>query len=279
MEKSNKKQNCKDYILQILEAFETEFQENSVNGRLKEEFVSEYRFPTSKRLAEYLEENTDIAYSTAQEVIRELQGKEVKGVKGDALIYFDKENSCFRIQQTTSLNNAHYYSNVSYTFLFPQELTYLEVSHNMAFSIAMQLNEYFPKNDIRTYALAPNLLLCIDLEIPDNQQDEYRKIDLIYTNVKEGLYDRLTDALNSFGYQEQDYSINQTPIEMHSRADDWEQQMYAEREAMEQEEQKYGGMVSPESIARLRKLRIERTRQLKEKKEQAQKAKEQNDKE
>lgn len=279
MEKSNKKQNCKDYILQILEEFEAEFQENSVNGRLKDGFVSEYRFQTSKRLAEYLEENTDVAYSTAQEVIRELQGKEVKGTKGDALIYFDKENRCFRIQPARSLNNKQYYSNVSYTFLFPQEMTYLEVSHNMAFSIAMQLNEYFPKNDIRTYALAPNLLLCIDLEIPSNQQDEYRKIDPIYTNVKEGLYDRLTDALNSFGYQAQDYAINQTPIEMHSMADDWERAIYAEREAMEQEEQKYGGKILPESLARLRKLRTEKMRQMKEKKEKEQKKKEQNEKE
>ena len=279
MEKSNKKLNCKNYILQILEEFEAEFQENSVNGRIKEGFVSEYRFQTSKELAEYLEENTDVAYSTAQEVIRELQGKEVKGTKGDALIYLDKENRCFRIQPATSLNNKQYYSNVSYTFLCPQEMIYLEVSHNMAFPIAMQLNEYFPKNDVRTYALAPNLLLCIDLEIPDNQQDEYRKIDPIYTNVKEGLYDRLTDALNSFGYQEQDYSINQTPIDMHSRADDWEQEMYAAREAMEQEEQKYGGTISPESLARVRKLRKEKMRRLKKKKEQAQKVKEQNDKE
>lgn len=279
MEKSNKKLNCKNYILQILEEFEAEFQENSVNGRIKEGFVSEYRFQTSKELAEYLEENTDVAYSTAQEVIRELQGKEVKGTKGDALIYLDKENRCFRIQPATSLNNKQYYSNVSYTFLCPQEMIYLEVSHNMAFPIAMQLNEYFPKNDVRTYTLAPNLLLCIDLEIPDNQQDEYRKIDPIYTNVKEGLYDRLTDALNSFGYQEQDYSINQTPIDMHSRADDWEQEMYAAREAMEQEEQKYGGTISPESLARVRKLRKEKMRRLKKKKEQAQKVKEQNDKE
>lgn len=279
MKKSNKKQKCKDCILQILEEFEAEFQENSTNGRLKEEFVSKYRFQTSKELAEYLEKNTDIAYSTAQEVIRELQGKKVKGTKSDALIYFDKENRCFRLQPATSLNNKQYYSNVSYTFLCPQEMAYLEVSHNMAFSIAMQLNEYFPKNDIRTYALAPNLLLCIDLEIPDNQQDEYRKIDPIYTNVKEGLYDRLTDALNSFGYQEQDYAINQTPIEMHSRADDWEREMYAAREAMEQEEQKYGGTISPESLARIRKIRKEKMRQMKEKKAKAQKEKEQNENE
>lgn len=191
-------------ILTLLE------EEISVRDRTKE-FKSERGFQKRADFVNYLKKEENYPYSQ-QAIVNAVNamigGKKKEEDEGkinsqNAKIVYDKDLKCYRLNSFT----FNPFKSWAVTPLSFTHQLFIETSRQSAFLIADYLDRQFQNNDIRVYPVSDNLILCLDLELGENQNG---------TKKRENFYAKVARKLNELNFFVCDYTANNTPIHVRS---------------------------------------------------------------
>jgi hypothetical protein len=220
---------CTELILQALLELEKEFEMN----REIESFESKNVFCKQTELVEYCRNLTGCKKSTVINAIKELAGgtnSELKSltdeqVQNQYMIYKDKTSHCYRLTKK-GIKELTSFSHPKDKWVTPLPSTdqlYLKTKHGQAPILSDKLNKYFAPNNIQTFSLNENLLLCLNLEIPP-EWDKAEKYD---------FRKQIESAIIKLGYDFCDYGLNQSDFPGWTEQDLQEQRQQEEEEFME----------------------------------------------
>lgn len=156
------KENCKNLIRKLLKELENISRDAKENNTPIQILCKEKLYYNVSAFAKYLEDNYKYKYSTARDAIQEMEdeGEITREVNG----YFELRYASKKI---SNIIQNHLYATILPLETQSDSVYYIEVSDNMAPFLAELFNTTVQRNDKRFYASAPNLLLMLDLAIPE----------------------------------------------------------------------------------------------------------------
>lgn len=188
--KATKKDECKKLIREILKTLEVLSDEAERNNTPIYEVCSDLLFQTVSGFSQAIQTKYGYNESTARNAINEMESD--GEISKEAHGYFELKRSSKKIDKIVKHQ----------LFATPLPLKnqndsaqYIEVSDNMSPFLAELFNKSMHMNDKRFYSVAPNLLLLLDLAIPESSE----------IAVKETF--NLSDFLNDYGIAVRDYNI------------------------------------------------------------------------
>ena len=159
------KEQAKKFVIKILKELDSVMDEVERSGGDIKAIVPELIFTSPNRLATDIEETGKFNKSTARDAIKELLDK--------GIITMSSDNYLVLVPEVKKVNN--YIPHQLYATPLPlntseDSVYYIEVSDNMSPLLTDLFNKSVQRNDKRFYSIAHNLILVLDLAVPEDSE-------------------------------------------------------------------------------------------------------------